>query len=161
VKLYSRNSRDLADRFSMLRDACLYLPDCVIDGELVACDTDGRPDFSAITRDHANLCIWCFDLLAHEQQDMREKPLVERKAALRDLLIVVDYDRLRYSEEFAAPMKLLQLAARMGLEGIVSERKQAPYRSCARREWVKVFVWREANKDRWEMFEKKGRKTSV
>jgi len=89
VKLYSRNGKDLADRFSMLRDACLYLPDCVIDGELVACDTDGRPDFSAITKDHANLCIWCFDLLAHSDGDMREKPLVERKAALRDLLIVV------------------------------------------------------------------------
>ena len=163
VKLYSRNGKDLADRFSMLRDACLYLPDCVIDDELVACDTDGRPDFSAITKDHANLCIWCFDLLAHEHQDIREKPLVERKAALRDLLIAVDDDRLRYSEEFADPVKLLQVAGRMGLEGIVSKRKQAPYRSWTRREWVKLktSVWREANKDRWEMFEKKGRKVSA
>ena len=91
---------------------------------------------------------------------MRERPLVERKAALRDLLIVVDDDRLRYSEEFADPAKLLQVATHMGLEGIVSKRKHAPYRSWARREWVKVktSVWREANKDRWEMFERKGRK---
>jgi hypothetical protein len=115
-------------------------------------DTDGRPDFSAITKDHANLCIWFFDLLAKADQDMREKPLVGRKAALRDLLIVVDNDRLRYSEEFADPVKLLHVAARMGLEGIVSKRKHAPYRSWTRREWVKVktAVWREANKDRWE-----------
>ena len=163
VKLYSRNGKDLADRFPVLRDACLYLPDCVIDGELVACDTDGRPDFSAITKDHANLCIWFFDLLACADQDMREKALVERKATLRDLLIVMDDDRLRYSEEFADPVKLLQVVTRMGLEGIVSKRKQAPYRSWTRREWVKVktSVWREANKDRWEMFERKGRKVSA
>ena len=57
VKLFSRNGRDITDRFPTLTDACLYLPECIVDGELVACDTDGRPDFDAIMRREGNLCI--------------------------------------------------------------------------------------------------------
>ena len=65
----------------------------VIDGELVSCDSDGRPEFAAITKNHDNLCIWCFDL-SYRGGDVREKPLVERKEMLRELLITLDDDRL-------------------------------------------------------------------
>ena len=155
VKLFSRNGRDINDRFPTLSDACLYLPECVIDGELVACDTDGRPDFDAIMKREGNLCIWAFDLLALCNTDIRDKPLLERKARLRNVLIDTDDDRLRYSEEFSDPVKLLQVAEQMGLEGVVSKRKNAPYRSWPRADWVKVKtkVWREANKDRGELFQ--------
>ena len=56
-------------------------------------------------------------------------------------------------------MKLLQVAEKMGLEGIVSKRKAAPYRSWPRADWVKVKtkVWREANADRWELLQKGGK----
>jgi bifunctional non-homologous end joining protein LigD len=146
VKLFSRNGRDITDRFPTLTDAGLYLPECVIDGELVACDTDGRPDFDDIMRREGNLCIWAFDLLALGGTDIRDKPLVERKARLRDILIDTDDDRLRYSEEFPDPVKFLQVAEKMGLEGVVSKRKNAPYRSWPRAGWIKVKtkVWREA-----------------
>ena len=76
----------------------------VVDGELVACDTDGRPDFDAIMRRKGNLCIWVFDLFGIGEIDLRENPLVERKARLRDILIDTDDDRLRYSEEFPDPV---------------------------------------------------------
>jgi bifunctional non-homologous end joining protein LigD len=102
VKLFSRQGRDITDLFTPLVEACLYLPECVIDGELVACDTDGLPDFSLILTKQGHLCIWAFDLLAVGDQDIRQLPLVERKEKLRDILITVDDDRLRYSEEFAA-----------------------------------------------------------
>ena len=61
----------------------------------------------------------------------------------------------RFSEEFGDPVKLLQVAEQMGLEGVVSKRKNAPYRSWPRADWVKVKtkVWREANKDRGELFQ--------
>jgi bifunctional non-homologous end joining protein LigD len=144
VKLFSRNGRDITDRFPTLTDACLYLPECVVDGELVACDTDGRPDFDAIMKREGNLCIWAF-LFAVGETDLRENPLVERKARLRDSLIDTDDDRLRYSEEFPDPFKLLRVAERMGLEGVVSKRKNAPYRSWPRTDWVKVKTkaWRQ------------------
>jgi bifunctional non-homologous end joining protein LigD len=114
VKLYSRRGVDMARRFADLRDACLYLPEAVIDAELVACDTDGKPDFPALRQPHPNLCVWCFDLLALAGQDIREQPLSHRREQLRELLIATDDDKLRFSEEFTDPVKLLKVAEKMG-----------------------------------------------
>ena len=154
VKLYSRRGVDMAKRFPDLRDACLYLPDAVVDAELVACDTDGKPDFVALRRSHPNLCVWCFDLLAVAGQDIRELPLAERRERLRELVIVTDDDRLRFSEEFPDPVKLLKVVETMGLEGVISKRRASPYLSGTRCGWIKVktATWREANKDRGELF---------
>ena len=159
VKMFSRKGFDLLPRFPSLRESLDYLRESVVDGELVACDSDGKPDFAAITNNHDNLCIWCFDLLGYRGEDVRQKPLVERREMLRELLITADDHRLRFSEEFADPVKLLQVAETMGLEGVVSKRKSAPYRSWPRADWVKVKTkaWREANADRGEMFNKKAR----
>ena len=62
---------------------------------------------------------------------------------------------LRYSESFRDGDALL--AERMNLEGIVSKRSDAPYRSGARSEWIKVKcpTWRATNKERWRLFEQK------
>ena len=66
-------------------------------------------------RREGNLCIWCFDLLAYGDQDIRAKPLVERKAKLRDIVTQTDDDRLRYSEGFRGPC---EAAARLRTDGI-------------------------------------------
>jgi bifunctional non-homologous end joining protein LigD len=155
VRLCSRRGIDLVKRFLELRDHVVYLPDCIIDAELVACDTDGKPDFHAVTRKDPNLCLWRFDLLELRGEDLRRLPLIERKDKLRAILIGVDDDRLRYSEEFSDPVKLLTTVEKMGLEGIVSKRRNAPYRSAAQKNWVKVKckAWLEANQDRWEHFQ--------
>jgi bifunctional non-homologous end joining protein LigD len=51
---------------------------------------------------------------------------------------------------------MLRAADRLGLEGIVSKRRDAPYRSGKQCGWVKVkcATWREANKERWRLFER-------
>ena len=89
--------------------------------------------------------------------DIRSLPLVERREKLRDVLIHIDDDTLRFSEEFTDPVKLLAAADKMGLEGIVSKRRTAPYLSGTKSGWVKVkcATWRAANNDRWEMFRRK------
>ena len=58
-------------------------------------------------------------------------------------------------EAFDDGPKLLATAERMRLEGIVSKRRTAPYRSGECRDWrkVKTIAWREANRERWRMFE--------
>jgi bifunctional non-homologous end joining protein LigD len=157
IKLYSRNGNDLVMRFPAIRDACLHLPNSVIDAELVASDEDGRPDFTAIRGNHPNLCVWCFDLMEIAAQDIRSLPLVERREKLCDVLIQIEDDTLRYSEEFTDPAKLLAAADKMGLEGIVSKRRTAPYLSGTKSGWVKVkcATWRAANKDRWELVRRK------
>ena len=157
VRFYSRNGRDLTRRFADLRDHVVYLPDCIIDAELVGCDTDGKPDFQALMRKDPNLCLWCFDLLEFGGADLRARPLLARKGKLREILITADDDRLRYSEEFPDPVKLLAVVEKMGLEGVVSKRADAPYRSGPQKDWVKVKArgWREANADRWEQLQRR------
>ena len=89
--------------------------------------------------------------------DLRPLPLDERRAQLRKLLIEADDSTLRFSDDFPNAEKLLAAASRMGLEGIVSKRREQPYRSGPNSGWIKVktATWREANKDRREMFEKR------
>ena len=75
---------------------------------------------------------------------------------LRKLLIKAEDHRLRYSDEFCDPLKLLAVCAKHGLGGIVSKLKGDCYRSGTNRGWIKVktATWREANRDRWELFER-------
>src|SRR5450755_106602 len=88
-----------------------------IDGELVACDDDGAPDFRALQA-HALampfLCIWAFDLLHLDGRDLRERPLTVRKDMLQRLVHKTDDQALRYSETFDDGVKLLAAAERMG-----------------------------------------------
>jgi ATP-dependent DNA ligase len=61
-------------------------------------------------------------------------------------------------ETFPNPTKLLKVANAAGLEGIVSKLRSQPYRSGRNPGWIKVKcrAWREANRDRREMFDKRG-----
>jgi bifunctional non-homologous end joining protein LigD len=61
VTIYSRNGKDLTERFSFVRDSIAALPasSAIIDAELVACDDDGKPDFGALmarTSNSGNVC---------------------------------------------------------------------------------------------------------
>ena len=75
---------------------------------------------------------------------------------LRHLLIKADDHVLRFSETFTDPSKLLVAAERQGLEGIVSKLGHQPYHSGKNPGWIKVKcrAWREANRDRWELFQR-------
>jgi len=87
---------------------------------------------------------------------MRELPLIVRKIKLGALVLRYGNPHLRYSEGFSDGEKLMSECKRRGLEGIVSKIKDAPYRSGTRSGWIKVkcAAWREANRERWAMFEK-------
>ena len=118
------------------------------------------PDFRALHfRDvhDDELCVWAFDLLHLSGKDSRDLPLVTRKLALEKLVYKVRDNWLRYSETFDDGEKLLASCERMGLEGIVSKRRDAPYRSGKRCDWFKVKcqTWRVTNKERWRLFERK------
>ena len=153
----SRRGKELSGRFAAIRKAMLGLPPCIIDAELVGCDADGIPDFHALTTGNAHgCCAWCFDLMMIDGKDVRAEPLEERRARLEVLLAGADQDLLRLSEAFDDAEKLLAAAMKLGLEGIVSKRREQPYRSGPNSGWVKVktAAWREANRDRWEMFQR-------
>ena len=75
------------------------------------------------------------------------------------LVMAADSEHLQFSGTFTDPIKLLETCDKMRLEGIVSKRKDSAYRSGPTKDWLKVktSAWRAANRDRWELFDKRGR----
>ena len=149
---------DNTRRFRAVRDGLSIVAarSAIIDAEIVVCDGDGKPDFKALMDGATGrLCAWCFDLLELNGRDLRGLPLVKRRATLRELFNA-DNDAMRYSEEFPDAEKLLAVATKRGLEGIVSKKANQPYLSGKNVGWIKVktATWREANKDRRELFQR-------
>jgi len=81
---------------------------------------------------------------------------MERKGRLQALLDRAPSPVILSSKGFINPLRLLAECEKRKLEGIVSKRIDAPYRSGDRTDWIKVksLSWREANKDRWRLFER-------
>ena len=158
VVVYSRNGKKFTGRFTSVWEAlrCLPAKSAIIDAEIVACKDDGTPDFRALHAGNYSdetLFAWCFDLMELNGVDLTPLPLMARKMKLGTLLKRYDHGSLRYSEPFTDPEKLLRECGRRGLEGIVSKKKDAPYRS-GRCDWVKVKCaqWKVANADRGDLF---------
>jgi bifunctional non-homologous end joining protein LigD len=82
--------------------------------------------------------VGAFDLLHHNGRDLRELALFERKARLEKLITAANAGWLHYSENFDDGLELLAATDRLGLEGIVSKLRDAPYRSGKQSEWIKV-----------------------
>ena len=102
------------------------------------------------TRD---VSFWAFDLLKLEgSKDLRELPLEERKAQLAMLLQLNKIAGLGFVLSFDDGEALMVGCMELSIEGVVSKRPGAPYRSGPRPEWVKskTPIWRAANRDRWE-----------
>lgn len=159
--IYSRNGADLTKRFRALKPVIEMIParSAIIDCELVACGEDGLPCFRTLM-DHprdAPLCLWAFDLLAVDGGRIIPLTLTERKAQLAELIAAADTEHIQFSGAFADPIKLLATCERMGLEGIVSKRRESSYRSGPTRDWVKckTAAWKAGNHDRFELLHKR------
>jgi len=145
VTLKTRKGLDWTKRFGAVAKAFKGLPDCIIDGEIVALDDHGAPDFAALqaalSEEKAeNLVFFAFDLLFLDGEDWREQPLLSRKERLEALLhAAADGVTLRYVEHFETGGEaVLKSACRLSLEGIVSKRSDAPYISGRSDSWSKA-----------------------
>ncbi|MEQ1953753.1 DNA ligase D [Mesorhizobium sp. CN2-181] len=145
ARLLTRKGLDWTDKFGKAIDEALSGLDCdnaVIDGEIVVLSENGVASFSALQaalsgKQTEKMIFYVFDLLHLDGQDLRDEPLVERKQRLETLLGERD-GPLRYSEHFVEPGKtMLRHACRMGLEGVVSKRADAPYESGRSLDWIK------------------------
>ncbi len=148
VALLTRKGLDWADKFGALARAAKALPDALIDGEIVALDHNGVPSFSALQAAIADnktggLIFFAFDLLFAGGEDLRALPLRERKERLKGLL-----DRrngkeklIRYVDHFEdRGDTVLESARKLDLEGIVSKKLDAPYRSGRSESWTKAKI---------------------
>ena len=146
ASLRSRNDLDWTGKLPRLVEALQALPvaDADLDGELIALDAGGRSDFGLLQQalkrgKPGDLRYALFDLPTLAGVDLRDAPLVERKALLKALLEAAADPVLFYSshgvgngaEAFAASVEA-------GLEGIVSKRVDAPYVGARNGDWIKL-----------------------
>ncbi len=145
--LKTRKGLDWTDKFQAIAKAGSALPDALIDGEIVALDHNGAPDFSTLQAAISdgktdNLIFFAFDLLFADGEDLRALPLGERKERLKKLLEAAqgqEHRLIRYVEHFeSGGDAILQSACKLSLEGIVSKKLSAPYRSGRSENWTKA-----------------------
>jgi len=158
VQLFTRNGRDFTHRFALIVDALASLRSrsCIIDGEAVACGDNGVPSFDRIRyrRHDGSVFLYAFDLIELNGDDLRREPLEVRKATLASVLAEAAAGlRLNEHLEHNDGAIVFAHACRMGLEGIVSKRKDSAYRSGRSPDWLKMknpacaAVKREAEED--------------
>lgn len=147
VELITRNGNDWTHRFKTIAESLAELPvkDAILDGEAVVLDEKGRSDFQALqamlkSKERARPVFFAFDLLHVDGEDLREKPFKDRSKALHTLLKKAKVaDNIRLSEQIDVPGDaVLKQACRLGLEGIISKRLDAPYVSRRDPTWLKV-----------------------
>lgn len=147
VRLLTRKGLDWTERFGGDIAALLgglKCSDAILDGEVVVLADNGVSSFSLLQADLSagrtdRMIYYVFDLMRLNGEDLRGEPQVERKAALKELLAgLPEGAAMRFSEHFTEPGKImLEHACRMGLEGVVSKRAEAPYRSGRTLSWIK------------------------
>jgi bifunctional non-homologous end joining protein LigD len=141
--LLTRNGHDWSKRYPWIVESALKnrTKHFVIDGEAVVLGVDGIADFNAShSRRHDDeVQLYAFDILALDGDDLRKLPLTMRKTNLARLLA------RRPDGIFVAPFEqgeigpdLFRAACRMGLEGLVSKRRDRAYRGGPCSHWVKV-----------------------
>lgn len=146
VQLYTRNGHDWTHKLPAIRDAVAKLPlrSGWLDGELVVPGPSGAPDFQALqaafdSKSSDTMQYWLFDLPYYMGYDLRAVPLVERRTLLRGLLARTAPANLRYSETVdAAAADLLASACKLGFEGVIGKRRDAPYASRRSPDWIKL-----------------------
>ena len=161
IALWSRGEERMDGRFPEIEMAAAQLPrDVVIDGELLAWrpDEDEPLPFSALQTRIQRLkpgpkvlattpvCVVAYDLLELDGQDLRERPLDERRRLLSELIAQLDHPVLRISPEIAAPdwphaAGLREQSRDRGVEGLMLKRRDSPYRHGRKRgDWWKWKV---------------------
>lgn len=142
-RVFTRNGLDWTKRFSTIAGALDIPGQTIIDGEVVVIH-EGRTNFSELQAELAagkqgRLIYYAFDLLWRDE-DLRRHPQLERKQRLSDLLGENDIEEpIIYSEHLTIDgQEMFKHAAKLGWEGIISKRADAPYKSERGESWLKI-----------------------
>ena len=149
ARLLSRNGKDWTAHFPTVAGAVEELPaeTALLDGEVAVVLPSGMTSFQALQNALAGpdqgpgqLTYFVFDLIHLEALSLARAPLEERKTILRDVLGTPrPGSPLRYSDHVAGSgREFFEQACALGVEGIVSKRRDAPYEPGRSRSWLKV-----------------------
>src|SRR5918992_2326661 len=144
ITLHSRQRLSWTKRFAPIVRAAksIRAQQAIIDGEVTVLGTTGLPDFQALRRHigkfSSEVTYNAFDLLWLNGEDLRWLPLVERKARLERLLKKAD-PAISFAQALEGDgPQIYRHACRMGLEGIVSKRRNSAYASGRTESWLKI-----------------------
>ena len=141
VRLYTMNGSNWTDRYPrIIEEAARIKGAAILDAEVVCLDDKGVSQFDTLhSRTADQQAVVCaFDLLMRDHDDIRRRPLIERKSALSKLLIR-SRGGIQYVEHAEGHGdKMFAAVCDLGLAGIVSKKLNAPYRSGPSKNWIKV-----------------------
>jgi bifunctional non-homologous end joining protein LigD len=140
VSLQSRTGLDLSGRFPAVARALpgVRAREAVLDGEVVALDVHGVSHFQDLQASSARPCYAVFDLLWQDGEDLRSKPIEERRGLLQKVLAGAPHE-VEATRVVEGPVeRALARARRAGWEGIVAKRAGSRYRGGRSRDWLKV-----------------------
>ncbi|MES2412487.1 MAG: DNA ligase D [Pseudomonadota bacterium] len=155
VNCLTRNGHDWTDKMPQLAKAlqALKLDTAWLDGEIVVPDKNGIPDFqllqgafesrgrkgAAPAANAGAIVYYVFDLPFYAGHDLRDVPLAERRALLQAIMAKNKSPSLKFSDAFDAPSKdLVASACKLGFEGLIGKRADAPYQSRRSPDWIKL-----------------------
>ncbi len=143
VDLKSRNDKSFNIKYYPVFNALKeWGVKAVVDGEIVVIGSTGNSNFNALQnwRSEADgeLIYYLFDILWYDGTDIKDLPLTERKAILAS--IIPANPIIRYSNDFeTSGIEFLEMATKMGLEGIMAKKKTSRYHTGIRtKEWLKI-----------------------
>ncbi len=143
VEIKSRNNKSFSDKFYPIYDELkTFKMDAILDGEVVVVGAEGKANFGALQnwRSEADgeLVYYVFDLLWHQGKDLKDLPLVDRKAILEQVL--PSSNTIMISQDFeTSGIEFLEAAKKMNLEGIMAKRKDSQYHIKDRtKDWLKI-----------------------
>ncbi|MEP6784364.1 MAG: DNA ligase D [Sphingomonadales bacterium] len=144
AKVFTRSGLDWSAKFPEVAEAAaaLDVDSALIDGEIVALDAEGRPDFSTLQsaikdKGGRGLTMFAFDVLSIGRESLTKLPNIARKARLR--AIVPDTGVIRFADHVIGQgEKLFDVMCKAGVEGIVSKRADAAYSGKRTTNWLKV-----------------------
>ncbi len=160
VFLRYRNGHDATGLFPEIEETVLSLPvdHCLLDGEVVVLDGEGRPSFNGLqkrallsrsidiagARQRTPATYFAFDLVALEGHDLRTLALEQRKSILQR--VVPRLGAVRYLEHIEGMgREFFEQIERMGLEGMVAKRAESRYVGRRSDEWLKYRIDRTAD----------------
>lgn len=146
VRMITRNGHDWTERLLLQAKAIgeLNLGDGWLDGEMVVLNDAGLPDFQALQNAFdigrsKDIVYYLFDVPFLNGEDLREKPVEDRRAALKKLLGKQKKGLLRFSDAFSASHRdIIESACLLSLEGVIGKRAGSVYQSRRSADWIKL-----------------------
>jgi bifunctional non-homologous end joining protein LigD len=146
VRLTTRTGNDWTHKLPKLAQAleAMDLPDGWYDGEIIMPGERVPADFQALqgafdSSRTGDIVYYLFDLPYCAGYDLRQVPLVERRAVLERIVAHKPHDKVRFSAVFdAKPEDVVASACRLGLEGVIAKRRNSAYITRRSSDWIKL-----------------------